>query len=109
MTQLIASMGLRSTRATARHREDPDGVTSNVSEPESLRKTHLSSGPARPIARLNARCLAHSIPGTPAIFHPASCDIRVTGGIHPMFISCKSDPTAGGLRTRMCPTPYLIH
>jgi hypothetical protein len=42
--QLSASMGLRSTRATARHREVPDGVTSNVSEPESLRKTHLASG-----------------------------------------------------------------
>jgi hypothetical protein len=35
--------GLRSTRATARHRDDPDGVTSNVSEPEFLRKTHLTS------------------------------------------------------------------
>ena len=46
MTQLIASMGLRSTRATARHREDPDGVTSNVSEPESLRKTHLTPSQA---------------------------------------------------------------
>jgi len=42
--QLKASTGLRSTRATARHRDAPDGVTSNVSEPESLRKTHLSSG-----------------------------------------------------------------
>jgi hypothetical protein len=86
MTQLIASMGLRSTRATARHREDPDGVTSNVSEPESLRKTHLSSGPARPIARLNARCLADSIPGNTAIFHSGRCDVRVTGGIHQSFI-----------------------
>ena len=40
--QLKASMGLRSTRATARHREVSDGGTSIVSEPESLRKTHLS-------------------------------------------------------------------
>ena len=40
--QPIASMGLRSTRATARHREVSDGGTSNISEPESLRKTHLT-------------------------------------------------------------------
>jgi hypothetical protein len=38
-------MGLRSTRATARHRVVSDGGTSNVSEPESLRKTHLTLGP----------------------------------------------------------------
>ena len=37
-----ASMGLRSTRATARQREVSDGGTSSVSEPESLRKTHLT-------------------------------------------------------------------
>jgi hypothetical protein len=43
--QLKASMGLRSTRATARHRVVSDGGTSNVSEPESLRKTHLTLGP----------------------------------------------------------------
>ena len=36
-------MGLRSTRATARQREVSDGGTSLVSEPESLRKTHLAS------------------------------------------------------------------
>jgi hypothetical protein len=36
-------MGLRSTRATARQREVSDGGTSSVSEPESLRKTHLTS------------------------------------------------------------------
>jgi len=41
--QLKASMGLRSTRATARQREVSDGGTSSVSEPEFLRKTHLSS------------------------------------------------------------------
>ncbi len=40
--QLTASRGLRSTRATARHAEVSDGGTSNVSEPESLRKTHLA-------------------------------------------------------------------
>jgi hypothetical protein len=39
--QPSASMGLRSTRATARQREVSDGGTSNVSEPESLRKTCL--------------------------------------------------------------------
>ena len=44
--QLKASMGLRSTRATARQREVSDGGTSNVSEPESLRKTHLTQGSA---------------------------------------------------------------
>jgi len=42
--QLTASMGLRSTRTTARHREVSGGGTSNVSEPESLRKTHLTRG-----------------------------------------------------------------
>jgi hypothetical protein len=41
-----ASSGLRSTRTTARHADVwdaavSDGGTSNVSEPESLRKTHL--------------------------------------------------------------------
>src|SRR5208282_1189031 len=40
----IESRGLRSTRATARHLEISDGGTSNVSEPESLRKTHLTRG-----------------------------------------------------------------
>ena len=42
MMQPTASRGLRSTRATARHLEISDGGTSNVSEPESLRKTHLT-------------------------------------------------------------------
>lgn len=42
IVQAIASNGLRSTRDTARHLEISDGVASNVSEPESLRKTHLS-------------------------------------------------------------------
>ena len=42
--QLKASMGLRSTRATARQREISDGGTSNVSEPVSQRKTHLTWG-----------------------------------------------------------------
>jgi hypothetical protein len=41
--QLTASMGLRSTRATARHAEVSDGGTSNVRDAESLRKTHLIS------------------------------------------------------------------
>ena len=40
--QLRTSRGLRSTRATARHRVISDGGTSIVSEPWSLRKTHLS-------------------------------------------------------------------
>jgi hypothetical protein len=39
--QLIASRGLRSTRATARHADVPDGGTSSVSEFGSLLKTHL--------------------------------------------------------------------
>jgi len=42
--QPTASMGLRRTRATARQREVSDGGTSSVSEPESLRKTHLTWG-----------------------------------------------------------------
>jgi hypothetical protein len=61
--QLIASMGLRSTRATARQREVSDGGTSNVSEPESLRKTHLTSRWRSAFLRLRARHLADSIPG----------------------------------------------
>ena len=40
--QLTASMGLRRTRATAHQAEVSDCGTSNVSEPESLRKTHLT-------------------------------------------------------------------
>jgi hypothetical protein len=51
--QLIASMGLRRTRATARQREVSDGGTSIVSEPESLRKTHLTW-----VARLDFRLSA---------------------------------------------------
>ncbi len=47
MVQPTASRGLRSTRATARHLEISDGGTSNVSEPESLRKTHLTREEAR--------------------------------------------------------------
>ena len=42
--QLNESMGLRSTRTTARQREVPEAGTSNVSEPEALRKTHLTCG-----------------------------------------------------------------
>lgn len=42
IVQASASRGLRSTRDTARHLEISDGVASNVSEPRSLRKTHLS-------------------------------------------------------------------
>jgi len=49
--QLMASAGLRSTRATARQREVSEGGTSNVSEPESLRKTHLASGGKRNASR----------------------------------------------------------
>src|ERR1039458_2872605 len=49
-----ASMGLRSTRATARQREVSDGGTSNVSEPESLRKTDGKS------TRLNSSHLGSS-------------------------------------------------
>ena len=45
MAQLKASTGLRSTRETARQREVSEVGTSNVSEPESLRKTHLTSRP----------------------------------------------------------------
>src|SRR5215472_8639214 len=41
--QLAASTGLRSTRATARHAEVPEGGTSSVSAFGSLLKTHLSS------------------------------------------------------------------
>src|SRR5581483_1339743 len=40
--QEMASMGLRSTRDTARHLEISDGGTSSVNELESLRKTHLT-------------------------------------------------------------------
>src|SRR3954452_21447057 len=40
--QLAASMGLRSTRTTARHAEVPEGGTSTVSALGVLLKTHLS-------------------------------------------------------------------
>ena len=76
-----ASMGLRSTRATARHREISDGGTSNVSEPESLRKTHLTWGSAA-----NARCLATVYPDTycdSMTFHPLiSGNCRSSGRIY---------------------------
>jgi hypothetical protein len=42
--QLTESTVLRSTRDTARHLEVSKGGTSNVSEPESLSKTHLNWG-----------------------------------------------------------------
>jgi hypothetical protein len=42
--QLKLSMGLRSTRTTARHRVVSDGGTSVIRTPESLWKTHLASG-----------------------------------------------------------------
>ena len=42
--QLKESMGLRSTRTTARQREIPEAGTSIVSEPLSLWKTHLTCG-----------------------------------------------------------------
>jgi hypothetical protein len=51
-------MVLRSTRATARHLEIPDGGTSNVSEPESLRKTHLT----RKAAATTASLLQYTVP-----------------------------------------------
>jgi hypothetical protein len=63
-----ASMGLRSTRATARQREVSDGGTSNVSEPESLRKTHLISGRRKP----RTRRLGNSIPASGMRVHGIS-------------------------------------
>jgi len=66
--QLTASMGLRRTRATARQREVPEAGRSTVSEPESLRKTHLASGRQG----LSARRLADSIPGAGRGFHEIS-------------------------------------
>jgi hypothetical protein len=57
--QLTESKGLRSTRTTARHREVPEAGTSNVSVPESLRKTHLTvAGQAQrpPPCRQYTRC-----------------------------------------------------
>lgn len=55
--QLRASKGLRNTRATARHADVSDaevsaGETSNVSEPEFLRKTHLALKQASTICPL---------------------------------------------------------
>ena len=76
-----ASMGLRSTRATARQREVSDGGTSNVSEQESLLKTHLSWG-----WRGDARRLGDSIPGDGGRFHGISPRVngnrRYECGIH---------------------------
>lgn len=42
--QLKLSMGLRSTRTTARHRVVCEGGTSVMRMPESLWKTHLATG-----------------------------------------------------------------
>ena len=44
MAQLKASIGLRSTRATARQRDVSESGPSIVSEPWFLRKTHLTLG-----------------------------------------------------------------
>jgi hypothetical protein len=60
------SMGLRSTRATARHREVSDGGTASVSELDSLRKAHLTFKEAQ----LSLTCLADSIPVRVGSFHP---------------------------------------
>ena len=58
--QPTASTGLRSTRTTARHLVVSDGGTSNVMEPESLRKTHLNS------ASVNGTALCGKYNSTPA-------------------------------------------
>ena len=58
MAQLKASTGLRSTRETARQREVSEVGTSNVSEPESLRKTHLT----REGARITDSQLQYTVP-----------------------------------------------
>jgi hypothetical protein len=92
--QLIASMGLRSTRATARQREVCDGGTSNVSEPESLRKTHLTSRWRRAVLGLRTRRLADSIPGQEKRCHGNS---RMQGS----RINCPYSPVKPGISVEM--------
>jgi hypothetical protein len=89
-----ASTGLRSTRATARQREVSEGGTSNTSEPESLRKTHLTWGgnlKARPNAGRIAHRLADSILGARSTFH------RISPAM-PQFHFSKGTAESCGLR-----------
>src|SRR5271165_454048 len=80
-TDPTASRGLRSTRATARHADvcDADvsaGGSSIVSEPESLRKTHLDSKGAA-VSRLHLYLYAQSNSrgkqGIAAVFGHSPC------------------------------------
>lgn len=75
--QPSASMGLRSTRATARQREVSDGGTSNVSDFKSLRKTHLTLGRrAEPSAPLRT-----SIRGTEEGLHGGAAHADQNSGL----------------------------
>ena len=74
--QLKESMGLRSTRTTARQREVPEAGTSHVSVPESLRKTHLTVAgqaqrptPCRQYTRCGPEILSHCNLACIIIFH----------------------------------------
>jgi len=60
-TQPTASMGLRSTRATARQAEVPDGGTLSISALGSLLKTHLSQGRWRPASSVPLSLLLSSL------------------------------------------------
>jgi hypothetical protein len=106
-----ASTGLRSTRATARHREVSDGGTSNVSEPEFLRKTHLTWG-LRGCLCLSA-CLTAGLParlraalpkvyphrgGDSIPFHKETCQMLAIGGQkreHPLASDRRLDYSVG--------------
>ena len=100
--QLTASTGLRRTRATARQREVSEVGTSNVSEPESLRKTHLTGG----VKRKNSPP-ADSIPGAEHEFHAFQPCLRRNGNLRgflrkktiPPPIKMPAMPRMGGIRT----------
>lgn len=72
------SMGLRSTRATARHREVSDGGTASVNELESLRKTHLTWRRRNQ----NLSRLGDSIPAQGWIFHGISTKAVLRVNLH---------------------------
>jgi hypothetical protein len=100
--QLTASMGLRSTRATARQLEVSEGGTSNVSEPESLRKTHLTcSGRSRFCAALPTVYSSRAAVSTPT---PRPDHIAKSNRL---AIPCAGSPSAANppVISRLWPDP----
>ena len=91
--QPTASTGLRSTRATARHLVVSDGGTSNVMEPESLRKTHLNS------ASVNGTALCGKYNSSP-VSDPSQPDELPLSPI--CLYAARATPSRGASPDRLC-------